>query len=208
MAWKDKPGKPLFNEVGKLVRSFTDQIKAIRDDIPSRLGHIARHDMDHASQRLNHIVEMTEQAANATMDLAERNIADTESCIKANREAASRVDAALGQQGLTPRARAALEDAKRVFVETEGTASATRDSLTDILTSQSYQDLTGQIIHKVVNLLTTLETELISLVETFGQVFVQQEDGGGEQLHGPQHQEEQSRHSQDDVDNLLDSLGF
>ena len=81
--------------------------------------------------------------------------------------------------------------------------------LTEMLIAQDYQDLTGQVIHKIVDLLGKLENELLSLVETFGQVYMPKDVSVKDaKLKGPQHQKDDSRQSQTNVDDLLDSLGF
>ena len=81
--------------------------------------------------------------------------------------------------------------------------------LTEMLIAQDYQDLTGQVIHKIVDLLGTLENELLRLVETFGQVYLHKDAAVEDaKLKGPQHEKDDSRQSQTNVDDLLDSLGF
>jgi chemotaxis protein CheZ len=69
--------------------------------------------------------------------------------------------------------------------------------------SQDFQDLTGQLIKKVVAIITTVEKELAQIlvdnapVDTKGKAV--------ELMSGPS---AVSALRQDDVDNLLDSLGF
>ena len=83
--------------------------------------------------------------------------------------------------------------------------------ISQIMVSQSYQDLTGQTIQKIINLLASLEAELVELISTFGHVHMggaRAVDQGGETLQGPQRESSNPRQSQGDVDNLLDTLGF
>ncbi|MCL0072611.1 protein phosphatase CheZ, partial [Thermodesulfovibrionales bacterium] len=73
------------------------------------------------------------------------------------------------------------------------------DDLTEILMTQSFQDLTGQIIKKVIELIEDVEKELVNLVATFG---VKIEEGKIVKVC------ETEKVSQSDVDDLLKDLGF
>ena len=205
----DTPSTPLFREVGKLVRTFTDQMKVIRSDIPNRLGEIAQHDMESATERLSHIVEMTETAANQTMDLAERMNVELQDRTSLIDKAISRIDTALATPDFPPEATEVLRYLYGVCKSQSESDGRLQSSLTDVLVAQGYQDLTGQIIQKIITLLGSLETDLIGLVETFGRAFVtiDSTDKGGK-LEGPRREVHQDRQSQEDVDSLLDSLGF
>ena len=82
-----------------------------------------------------------------------------------------------------------------------------------LVISQNFQDLTGQIIRKVIALVQDVEQKLVKLVRITGNRL---EEGtasqkGKEELAGPAipglDQGDQVT-SQDDVDDLLSSLGF
>ena len=97
--------------------------------------------------------------------------------------------------------------------------------LNDILLAQDYQDLTGQVIKRVTQLVTEVESNLLKLmlmasqVDRFAgiqhdhaQLRAEQEKtkepsrGEGPQIHADKRDDVAS--SQDDVDDLLSSLGF
>jgi len=83
-----------------------------------------------------------------------------------------------------------------------------REDLDAILTAQDYQDLSGQIIQKIMKMLKDLELKLVNVIRTFGvkQESAKKED---EELYGPAHQSRvESVHSQDEVDSLLAEFGF
>ena len=98
-------------------------------------------------------------------------------------------------------------------------------NLTDILLAQDYQDLTGQVIKRVTQLVTDVESNLLKLVLMASQVdrFAGIEHdraallaennsqknltkGEGPQIHADKRDDVVS--GQDDVDDLLSSLGF
>jgi len=59
----------LFAEVGKLTRQLHDSLKSFQVD-PS-LNSLLAEDIPDAKKRLSHVIDMTEQAANKTMDAVE-----------------------------------------------------------------------------------------------------------------------------------------
>ena len=98
-------------------------------------------------------------------------------------------------------------------------------NLTDILLAQDFQDLTGQVIKRVTQLVTDVESNLLKLVLMASQVdrFAgiehdrealraennsqkNQAKGEGPQIHADTRNDVVS--GQDDVDDLLSSLGF
>ena len=98
-------------------------------------------------------------------------------------------------------------------------------NLNDILLAQDYQDLTGQVIKRVTQLVTEVESNLLKLVLMAGQVdrfagiehdreaILSEKDpqkhlakGEGPQIHADKREDVVS--GQDDVDDLLSSLGF
>ncbi len=97
--------------------------------------------------------------------------------------------------------------------------------LNDILLAQDYQDLTGQVIKRVTSLVTEVESNLLKLVLMASQVdrfagiehdrnqLKAESDqskhptrGEGPQIHADKREDVVS--GQDDVDDLLSSLGF
>jgi chemotaxis protein CheZ len=108
------------------------------------------------------------------------------------------------------------------FVSLNADASATYDNLSEILLAQDFQDLTGQVIQKVTALVKEVEEHLLSLVVMASHVdqitgtvhetpVDDREPESAEQGVGPQikaSEREDVVSGQDDVDDLLSSLGF
>ena len=80
--------------------------------------------------------------------------------------------------------------------------------------AQDYQDLTGQVIRKVITLVQDVEENLVELVKMFGRVDeynqAQQQPKKTTGVEGPvvDKDREDVLTNQDDVDDLLSSLGF
>ena len=91
--------------------------------------------------------------------------------------------------------------------------------MTEVLMAQGFQDLTGQILRRVIELVREVEDSLIGLLTAFGHVAVAAEarpvvvrkPKAGHEAEGPII-DASSRNDvvqgQDDVDDLLSSLGF
>src|SRR5690606_32223115 len=90
-------------------------------------------------------------------------------------------------------------------------AEAEKARLLDIMMAQDFQDITGQLIKKIVTITHTAERELAQLLRDNAPpellAAAQAEpDGPGELMQGPS--VPNVAMAQDDVDNLRDSLGF
>nr|KAJ9620764.1 hypothetical protein H2204_012074 [Knufia peltigerae] len=131
-------------------------------------------ELDDACARLDHVVAMTEQATHRTLDLAEECRSLTEQ---------------LRADGLQPGQDVQLD---RI-----------RHNLTEIALTQSYQDLTGQIIRRVVGIVRRVH-------EGFGALGLPPEQHRTDpELAGPA-LKGLDRHavSQNDADDLLSDLGL
>lgn len=206
LQWESEP--ILFQKLGKLIRGFYEQMKTIQSDIPSRLGMLADHNMNDASQRLHHIIDMTEIAANRTIDLSEDLLNRLENRIPSCDSTLQSIDQALKVGELNPKVKKALQKAQTTIQQEKEAITYSQEQLMSVLTAQDYQDLTGQVIHKIINLLENLEQELVELIETFGKAYVPEAPTTEETLQGPLREETLEKNSQEDVDDLLSSLGF
>ncbi|MBU3917612.1 protein phosphatase CheZ [bacterium] len=203
-----KPGDFLFTEIGQLLRRFHNQLVLIRDGIPENLGKIASQDVVEISEKLQMIVTMTDKAANTTLDLTEEIIDNLEDRQKTCEEIKKNLTSMLDGNKLSPQAKKKII---KTIQQTEKLLDAhnpIQEKLTNILIAQDYQDLTGQIIFKVITLLKEIETDLAQLIKKFGQTIVIAKDEGQMSLKGPLSDSDSEKSSQDDVDNLLSQFGF
>lgn len=108
------------------------------------------------------------------------------------------------------RARALMGQCGKFAERTASFASGQADVLSDIMMSQDFQDLSGQVIKKVIDIISRTELQLVQLlVDSAPHIEKGPEDaftGETHQLQGPQ--AASAALAQDDVDNLLASLGF
>ncbi|GIZ12159.1 protein phosphatase CheZ [Pseudomonas sp. NCCP-436] len=214
----------LYHEVGKLTRELHNAI--VNFQIDSRMPHAQElSQISDATERLNYVVTMTERAANRTMDLVElsaplvNGLSDEARSLSAEWGRFMRRE--MGAEGFR-------ELAKRIelfLARSERDGQKVSGYLNDILLAQDYQDLTGQVIKRVTQLVTEVESNLLKLVVMASQVDrfagIQHDHavlraaveerkessrGEGPQIRADKRDDVAS--SQDDVDDLLSSLGF
>jgi chemotaxis protein CheZ len=101
-------------------------------------------------------------------------------------------------------------DTRGYFAEAPGQLKLTNDQLMEIILAQDFQDLTGQVIKKIVELVQGLESQLLAvLLEAMP--AERKVDAPEGLLNGPVIGGEGGRDvvaNQSQVDDLLESLGF
>lgn len=204
---------PMLREVGALTRELHNSLGEFKFD--ARMSKIATEEIPDARDRLEYVMAKTEQAANKTMDAVESSlpIADRlhESLLQIrptwNQLMAGRIELA--------EFKALCHNIDALLVQVEGDSSELRSQLTQILMAQDFQDLTGQIISRVITLVHEVEDRLVDIVTTFGiEQSEHNADAAKESSSAPEgpilnpQEREDAVASQDDVDDLLSSLGF
>ncbi len=94
--------------------------------------------------------------------------------------------------------------------ETPKQTKATNAYLTEIMMAQDFQDLTGQVIKKIIEVTQNMEQQLLALLLENAPASVKAELNAG-LLNGPVINAQGRTDvvtSQDQVDDLLESLGF
>lgn len=204
----------LFQELGKLTRELHEALNSFQLD--SRIAEIAGQDIPDAQERLQYVIKMTEQAANRTMDAIERSLPIVDSI---NQGAASLVPTwgkVMRKELQGSDFRELCVDTEKYLASTQGTSSDLHTQLTEVLMAQDYQDLTGQVIRRVINLVKDVEDNLVRMIRVFGaaatlQAAQENKDEVMKQATGPvinPDVRDDVVKGQDDVDDLLSSLGF
>ena len=109
-----------------------------------------------------------------------------------------------------------LNNVIKLLKTTESETERMHSLMTDVLMAQDFQDLTGQVIRKVIDLVREVEDSLINMLTAFGISSEQAREStkpkvGENLVEGPivnKHERDDVVADQDDVDDLLSSLGF
>lgn len=160
----DADGEAVFNRLGQMTRQLHDTLRELGLNQALQEFAVA---MPDARQRLDYIAQMTEQAASRVLNATDiaRPLQDgLQSGAGALR---GRWDQLFAGQ-LSPDEFRQLSAETRDFLGTVGANSrATNAQLMEIMMAQDFQDLTGQVIKRVVELAQTLESQLLQvLLET------------------------------------------
>ncbi|MDT0582858.1 protein phosphatase CheZ [Brumicola blandensis] len=209
----------LFSEVGKLTRQLHDSLNSFQVD--ERIANLTQDEIPDAQSRLTYVIEETEKAANATMDAVEKSMPLAEGLNERLISIAPEWQKLMGRQ-------IELGEFKSLCIEMDKLISdATHDSatlnslLTEVLMAQGYQDLTGQVIRRVIELVKEVEDSLVSMLTAFGDASEKKQHEDNPQsskkdtdtvkAEGPiidAETRDDVVSGQDDVDDLLSSLGF
>lgn len=152
----------LFDQLRKLTGDLQSALE--RFSVDSRLVDLAEKEVPDAHHRLAHVLELTDSAAHRTMDLVERSGPLAERTARAAaqlREPWQR----FRERRIEPADFRRLLGGLDQFLADAGTdMEAVRANLSEVLLAQGYQDLSGQIIRSVMQLVTELEAALVNLV--------------------------------------------
>lgn len=168
----------LYKDIGMVTRKLHDSIQEFKSMIDPRLKQIADEEVPQAVDSLQYVVEKTEEAANRTLVLVEKNLRMADELskhaakIKSPKEAAKYLNALSG---------------------------SLKKDLNEIMLAQEYQDITGQSIKRVIDMVNTIEAELIGLITHFGVKGVRAEE---------KKEKIKEKFSQNDIDDLLKEFGF
>jgi chemotaxis protein CheZ len=178
-----------------------NQLHAIVEEIPN------------ARDRLAYVGKMTEDAANKVLNLVDAAKPECDDLTKRGLELSESLTRMAESPDLSvERARALMMVCGKFAERTAKFSGDQAAVLSDIMMAQDFQDLSGQVIKKVIDIITRTELQLVQLLvdsapaekadaAPLGEVTVD-----NHVLEGPQTADAALK--QDDVDDLLASLGF
>ena len=206
----------LFAEVGKLTRQLHDSLNNVQLD--ERIADLASEDIPDAQSRLTYVIEETEKAANTTMDAVEASMPIAESLSSRIEKIQPEWQKLMTRQIELGEFKPLCHDLNAFLKDASEESDKLMSLLTEVLMAQGYQDLTGQVIRRVIELVKEVEDSLVNMLTMFGgepdsQATAQQtkKPVDKESPEGPiidADQRDDVVSGQDDVDDLLSSLGF
>lgn len=199
----------LFGELRELTSNLQKSLDRFRVD--SRLADIAEKDMPDARQRLQHVLKMTDEAAHRTMDLVDQSTQPAARVGQAAAQLARLWTSFRARKISTSDFRTMLEKMDGFLPEAHQDADTIRRNLSEVLLTQGYQDLTGQIIRGVMQLVQELETALVDLTRLSAESDAEPRAAAASRGFGPVVPgvtQGVVAAGQDDVDALLSGLGM
>ncbi|MCQ4347264.1 protein phosphatase CheZ [Pseudomonas stutzeri] len=217
-SWDVAPDE-LIQRIGQLTRMLRDSMRELGLDKEIEKAAEAIPD---ARDRLTYVATMTEQAAERALNAIDRAQPLQDELAKGADDLDRRWEAWFANPVELEEARELVRDTRSYLAEVPRQTQATQRELMEILMAQDFQDLTGQVIKKMNEVIREIEHQLI-------QVLIESVPDGSEAvilkrlaesewepekpkslLNGPQIKPTAGDAvvSQDQVDDLLDQLGF
>ncbi|WEJ63396.1 protein phosphatase CheZ [Thiomicrorhabdus lithotrophica] len=185
----------LYQQVSTLTKNLHKTLDELDD---TTLLMQTKHDIPDATERLEYVIQTTEEASGKTLDQAEQAL----QCVDKVKD--------LMDSELTESIQQSLDIELNKISE----------KLTEIMLAQSFQDLTGQVLNRVIFIISSLEQSLIQLIENSGHDYhsiparaESDENKKASEMKGvgpnvTQKSKQDIVESQDDIDDLLSDLGI
>ncbi len=197
----------LFKEVGRLTRQLHDTMASFALD--SRISEISEHDIPDAKERLYYVISMTEQAANQTLNVVEDLLPVAHELSQQVSNLSAKWERFRGREMPLNEFKDMSQELSQHFHDTAIAYTQLQNGLNEILMAQGFQDITGQIIRKVIDLVSMLERDMVGLIRVTGsKSTTMTEELPGPVVPGIDDKLGNVATNQDDVDDLLSSLGF
>jgi len=211
----------LFQELGKMTRQLHDALNSFALD--SRMQSLAESDIPDAKARLNHVIQMTEESANRTLTAVEGTLPIAERLQEEANTLHEKWERFRNKDMNVSEFRDMSKEIDGFLVVTKDNADRIHGNLSEVMMAQGFQDLTGQIIRRVITLVQEVEDNLVELIRLSGGIEAEADAdqqgakrkdskdsvmrGMGPQVPGVG-DSDGSVSDQDEVDDLLSSLGF
>ena len=193
---------PIYERLGGIVRQLHDSLKELGYD--RTLAEMAG-EMSDSKERLEYIASLTEQAANKVLNAIDESMPEQEKQLESAKAISARFTDLLEGRMSVDEFKVLVGDAQGFAQFVASTTEQEKARLMDIMMAQDFQDITGQIIKKMVGITTKLEQELAQLLKD-NAPHMEHKDKPVDLMAGPAVPNKAMR--QDDVDDLLANLGF
>lgn len=197
----------VFNRIGQLARQLHDNLRELGYD--KVIEDTARQIPD-ARQRLTYIAQMTEQAASRVLNATDIAKPIQDDLLARMESLEVRWDKMFANQLSVEDFKSLAADTRAYFSESKVKVKSVNDQLMEIVMAQDFQDLTGQVIKKVVEMAQGLEGQLLNVLIEAMPAQMKAEAPSG-LLNGPVISTDGRSDvvtTQAQVDDLLESLGF
>ncbi|MFN3237391.1 MAG: protein phosphatase CheZ [Pseudomonadales bacterium] len=204
----------MYQQIGKITRGLHDAISKLE---------LANADSDSGDERdvqarVGYVINLTQDAANKTMDLAEEATPIAGELGSASKDLRADWRKLKNRELSAGEFRELYNRIDDFLAYSEEKSNHLHTTLTDIVVTQGYQDLSGQVLQKIVTMLNATESDLVNLLAMAAQmqdgkevedtelaVLKEEKDLLAE---GPLPDSSSTLKDQGEVDDLLSSLGF
>ncbi len=198
-----QPTEDTFERLGRITRQLHEAMTQLGLD---QSLHAIAQEFPDARDRLSHVGHMTEAAATKVLNLIDGGQPDCQAFKARSQDFAAQAQALVQSPDAGGTAAALLAQGSAFGHAATQFAENQSLLLTEIMMTQDFQDLSGQVIKKVIDIISETEKQLLELLmhsapERLAAVVLPKAE-----LAGPQVPDKALK--QGDVDDLLASLGF
>ena len=197
----------VMNRIGHLTRTLHDALRELGYD---RLLEKTAQEIPNARDRLSYVATMTEQAATRALNAIEAAQPIQDQLEKESKRLSGEWNRLFDKQLSVDEFKTLVESTRAYLDDVPKQTSVTNGHLLEIMMAQDFQDLTGQVIKKITELAQNMEQQLVNLLVDMVPADKRGEIDTG-LLNGPVVNAATGGEvvtSQDQVDDLLGSLGF
>jgi len=206
-AQSDIDGGDVMSRIGHLTRTLHDALRELGYD---RLLEKTAQEIPNARDRLSYVATLTEQAATRALNAIEAAQPIQDKLEKDSETLSGEWKKLFDKQMGVDEFKALVDTTRTYLDEVPKQTRITNGHLLEIMMAQDFQDLTGQVIKKITELAQNMEQQLVHLLVDMVPAEKRSEIDTG-LLNGPVVNAAASGDvvtSQDQVDDLLGSLGF
>jgi len=201
----------MFERLGGIVRLLHDSLRELGYD--KALTEASSQIVD-AQDRLEYVATLTEQAANKVLNTLDEGMPAQDKLQKQAKDMETRWSDLFEGRLSLDEFKALAGDSRQFAAQVNAATEAERARLLEIMMAQDFQDITGQLIKKVVKITQTVESELAQVLRDNAPPDVKEKLAKKEQeqpapvqlMQGPSVPD--AALNQDNVDDLLADLGF
>lgn len=197
----------VINQIGQMARTLHDTLRelGLNKEIEKAAASIPD-----ARDRLNYVATLTQQAAERVLNATEAAQPVMEKTGEEAHRLARQWDMLFEKKLDVQQFKELVTQTHAYLHETPKQTKTVNAYLLEIMMAQDFQDLTGQVIKKIIEVTQQMETQLLALLLENAPASVKAELNTG-LLNGPAINAKGRADvvtSQDQVDDLLESLGF
>jgi len=193
--------------IGHMTRALHDSLRGLGLD---KLLMTAAEDIPNARDRLDYVAKKSEEAAQKVLNATDAAIPLQEQIDQGAKPVLAELNKLLQGPFSEQDCRNGLLKTVEYLNSIHADTASTKGHLMDIMMAQDFQDLTGQVIKKITELAQNIEQQLVQILIDYSPTEVKRHSGDG-LMNGPQMNPINKIDvvaGQEQVDDLLDSLGF
>jgi len=209
----DKTGQQagILDRVGQITRLLHDSLRELGFD---RALEAFCNEIPETQDRLSYVSKLTDESADIVLTAIERGIPLQDTLLQQAQQAEQGTHFFLTKKNLDPEVTRFAEDTLTLSRATQATSLETKALLLRIMMAQDFQDLTGQMVQKMMHLTEQLEQQLTQVLIEFSTANTELGVSNQAQVFKNLKKNKKTKaeneivRTQSEVDALLASLGY